>query len=454
MPKQKLLIAVPGFHGIQPEVQTPFMAMMYHCGRVLSQAYDIAPAILTKREQFRARNNLVDQAIGGGFDWLLMLDDDMIVPYDLLPRLLTHDKDICGALYYQRGGGYHPVIMVKAKQSNGDWVARFIRYDHPMLKEPGLHKVDVIGGGCMLFKVDVFRKLLPPYFWWEYTTGTDIAICTRLADAGFAIYCDTSLELGHLRSDRDVITSRTVPLSLQATGEVNECLWQDAAEYLRMPEVELESAMNQASIPEQHRDKWGTRATDPERHNYYREHGNWHLFNLLYFNMLARVPAKEWMLLQASGVLGAGGRVIDYGCGLGHLTIPLADRGQHVIAVELADTPTGAFVRWRLAKHHLEHHVQLYELAEGGAPLLPLEIPADGACCISVLEHLTDPWGVIQWLTAHIKSGGFLVVDYACHKKDDEPQHLVRYDPQTFEADMRSYGWTVSPEYPWLFLKR
>ena len=41
--------------------------------------YDFELGIKTKSEQFRARNAIVEGAIGRGCDWILMIDDDMII---------------------------------------------------------------------------------------------------------------------------------------------------------------------------------------------------------------------------------------------------------------------------------------------------------------------------------------------------------------------------------------
>jgi len=454
--KPKILIGVPAFNGLQPECQQSFMGMVYHCGKDLGAVYDVAVAIITKKEQFRARNHIVDAAIAGDFTWLLMLDDDMVVPDDLVSRLLAHQKDVCGALYYQRGGSYHPVILAREILQDGNWVSRFLRQDHPIIRDPGLHMVDIIGGGCMLFKVDVFRKLVPPYFWWEHSMGTDIAICNRLVDAGIDIWCDTSIELGHLQSDRQVVTSRTIPSALQAASEVNEVLWQDAVAFLGMEDAALESFMIQASVREHRAEKWHAsvqRTAWEDVKQYYIDHGDWHIANLLYFNMTRRDPVKEWVFMHAHEHVPPGGTVIDYGLGLGHVAFALADKGVSVLGVEIAGAATLPFVRWRFAHHALAGSLRILETTEA-TPGEPCPVQVDGACCISVLDHLVDPWGVLAWLSCAVKPGGWMILDYQSEKSEHEPQHLRNYDPATFEENLRGLGWEVSPECPWLFLRR
>lgn len=460
MSKEKLLIGVPSWNGVVPEAQQSFFGMLFRAGRDL-QAYDVAIEVITRKEQFRARNRLVDAAIGGGFDWLLMLDDDQIVPHDLLQRLLAHNKDICGALYYQRGGQYHPVILKRIPQPDGSFSTQFVRQNDPVITQPGLHKVDIIGGGCMLFRVDIFRKLMPPYFESEHVLGTDVNICTRFLDAGVDIYCDTSIELGHVRDERQIVTSLTVPLVERELAAVNQVLWEDALDYLCMHPQELESAMVRDGQRASRQEKWHSqdRSTWEGVRAYYQDFGDWHTRNLLLYNLNHREPTKEWALLKSEGILGRGATVIDFGCGLGHIALPLAQRFDHrVHAVDIAQAPTLEFLRYRLHKHDCglkeerRAGIVVHEIAEA-VPTFFLA-PVAGAFAISMIEHTWDPWGVLRWLHANVKPGGFLVCDYAVDKMDAEPQHLRRYDPATFANAMRAIGWHESLEHRWLFFKR
>ena len=448
----KVLIGIPGFNGIVPEAQPAILSMIYRCGRDLPDV-TLAVQVVTKKEQFRARNALVDGAIGGGCDWLLMLDDDMVPPPDLVQRLLAHDKDVCGALYFQRGGRYHPVLLTRTLLDTGEMHTAFLAQTDPRITQPGLHPVDIIGGGCMLFRVDVFRKLMPPYFEYERVLGTDINICSRFLDAGVQPYVDTTLELGHVRDEREVITSRAIPLTERALAGVNEQLWQDALAYTTLGEEELRSAMAQSATRAQRQGHWHQtpRDTDAAIAAYYQTHASWHLANLLAYNLHSREQAKEYVLTQTAALLQPGETVIDYAVGLGHVALPLAARGYRVVGVDVAGATTLDFVRYRLARHQLT--MDLLEPPEG-PPHADLATPAAMACCISALEHLPDPWGVLRWLHRNVRPGGVLVCPYACDRMPDEPQHLIRYDVTTFARDMRAIGWVESPEHSWLFLRR
>ena len=83
---KKILIGFPAFDGVVAEAQQSVFSLVYRIGRDMPD-YDLAIHIGYRREQFRARNNIVDAAIAADMDYILMLDDDMIVPHNLLQQL-------------------------------------------------------------------------------------------------------------------------------------------------------------------------------------------------------------------------------------------------------------------------------------------------------------------------------------------------------------------------------
>lgn len=455
--KPRVLIGVPGFAGVQPEVQENFFAFAYHCGRY-ARDYDFCLKILTKREQFRARNHLVDLAIMNECDYLLMLDDDMVIPQDLFLKLVSHDKDVIGCLYYQRGGAYHPVLMRQKSAKDGFRSIEFLNHFDKALVQPGVHPVDVIGGGCLLFKVDVFRTMQQPYFWVDGIVGTDVSICTRLREAGIQPYADTSIELGHL-GDKEVITSRTVPKYSQRIGRVNEQLWNDLKEYYLADDDELSSRMIRSSEGSIREDMWGDRGEDWESiRAYYTQQADWQVLNLARYN-LEYDQARDWALNELDRACPPGSTLIDYGAGLGYCSVPLAQDGYAVHALDLAGAPTLKFLDYRIARHNLDARpghaggVQVHRFDTELPPALP-GVQADGVLLISVIDHLPDPYGALEWITAHVKPGGFLLCDtWRQIKKHDEPQHLCRFDPHKITRDLRKMGWREVPENPFLFIK-
>ena len=456
MSKPKILIGSPAFSGIQPEAQQSFMAMVFRCGRDLPQ-YDFAVKIETKREQFRARNALVDAAIAADFTHLLMLDDDMIVPPDLLARLLAHDKDLVGALYWQRGGAFHPVVMKAITLETGDFHPDYYAASDPIMQRPGLYPVDIIGGGCMLFRVDCFRKISPPYFWWEHSMGTDIAICTRLREAGIQPYIDTSIELGHLSGERPVITRADIPLALQAMGRLKEELFADARCYFGMAMGELESCMLQASQFEARQQRWNEEPREAWEsiQRFYTGYGDWHALNLLYWAIAKHPQMLQWLLTEAGAKLPAGSTILDLGPGIGAPAIHLAGAfGYNVICVEIEGAATLQFLNWRKRFHKLDD-VSL-QIRTFPGPVPDFHTRVDCVVMLSMLDHCPDAYGTLQWAIDQLGPGGLLLCDYQTAPKEinNEGQHLVTYDQYTLPQWLREHGMDESPKYEWMFVKR
>lgn len=459
MRKPRVLIAIPGFAGIQPEAQESYGRMLFWCGRNLPD-YDFGLTIVTKMEQFRARNQIIDGAIAGEWEYVLMLDDDHIVPNNLVGVLLHHmlerpEFGVVGALYYQRGGSYEPVIMRRKSKEEGDYSFEYVRHYDKEITEPGLYEIDIIGGGCMMFRTEVFRKLMPPYFWWEYHAGTDISICGRLQDAGVRIAVDTSIELGHI-GNKSIVTSRTIGGLHQKMALINRTLREDVRDYLGLTELELDSEMVKAAESEARRIKWEESVKDSHSWDdvkwYYQDHGSWHITNLLHWNMQYD-RYKELAMRLLDGKIGAGDRVLDYGPGIGHLTIPFLQAGCDVTTVEISGAPTGDFITWRACRHQCEKHLDSWTLTTNEVPYQDRVFKA--AFLISVIDHLTKPYDVIDWITLHMEVGGYFICDWMQVGSDESnPQHLDRIETETFLNYMYGIGWDTSPEDLCLFIYR
>jgi hypothetical protein len=153
-----------------------------------------------------ARNSIVDTALSHNCTHLLFLDTDMTFPIDTISRLLAHDVDIVGGLYFERYDPYRPAVFWK--DSDGDYALK------STLPKDELVACDAIGTGCLLIKTSVFSKLAKPYF--EYRLGSygitktekffseDIVFSEACSAAGYNIFCDMSVKCGHLITDVEV----------------------------------------------------------------------------------------------------------------------------------------------------------------------------------------------------------------------------------------------------------
>lgn len=143
-------------------------------------------------------NILRQKVLDGGYDYLFLLDSDIIPPKDVIERLLYHGKKVVSGLYYQpmtidKKKMYVPVIRVEIKGTKEQWAL-----PSKDLLEPGkLVRIVASGTGCLLVHRDVLEKFK---FWYDPKgKGTDdIFFFKSLFDADVECFCDTSIVCRHL----------------------------------------------------------------------------------------------------------------------------------------------------------------------------------------------------------------------------------------------------------------
>lgn len=425
--RPSILIGVPCYGTVAPEVLEDWMLFAFHCGRRLPQ-FDFFIGIRTKSEQFRARNAIVDEAQKLNVDWLLMLDDDMIInphgsyptpDYGLIEKLVAHDKDICGALYYQRTGACLPVAMVKS----GERGYRFLRDDE---LTGGLQPVDVAGGGCLLVRMKIFDRLPQPFFSAEHEYGTDVQLCRAAAEKGFTVWLDSSVELGHVREERVVITSRnksqyameqTLPGEARkmVTSDIYTSLLNDAKEWTTFPDMDTMAREGQAFIEK--------RRVDPFKSlpdtDWYRMFPQERVARQVWFNSCNqhKKAMTEFILAAINDSIKAN--ILDFGCGIGIPAFELAKRGHHVTALDIEGTGTFEFLRWRVAQAKLP---MTFHASQGGIPALG-GTKYGAIIAMDCLEHIPEWRRVLTELVDRLEPGGVLFCNNGILDDKTHPEH-------------------------------
>ena len=435
MSKPTIAIGVPCYHDVAPDLLEDWMRWAYACGRRLTQ-FDFFIGIKVKTEQFRARNAIVAAAQQANADWLLMIDDDMIINpeatfgvsdrYQFLETLIAHDKDLCGVRYYQRGGDCAAVLMAKT----GEKGYRFLRDDEIA---GGLQRVDVAGGGCLLIKMRVFDRLTIPYFAPEHDFGTDIQLCRQAAAAGFEVWADTSIELGHLKQERAIVTSRnrhqhqmtdTVSGDLQqqfVAGDVFDRVMADGVAWTGYPHID---AMADVAF-----DFLATRAATPVPDpDWYRLFPKERVARQLWYNTaVGHKRDLTAFVLQAINHRRPL-RILDFGCGIGVTAFALAEKGHQVTACDLAGTGTLDFLKWRCAQHGVP---MTFHESTGGIPHLG-GTQYDVIVAMDSIEHVAEWDRLVPELAAHLVQGsGVLFANNAILEDANHPEHYLS-DPKAF----------------------
>lgn len=186
----KILIAVPTYENICPEV---FKAIYD-----LDKDKHIVDFDFVKGyDTVTARNNIVIQAMKKEYDYIMMVDNDTIIPKDALLNMLDPQEDIVI--------GFCPVKNTKNK-SSALWSIKpmyhALKYTEIRTAE---NRIELRKGGmaCVLIKTDVFAKVPFPWFYFEQRQdGLHVSegyyFCEKARECGYQIWADTRVKCGHL----------------------------------------------------------------------------------------------------------------------------------------------------------------------------------------------------------------------------------------------------------------
>ncbi len=165
-----------------------FLGIDKPAGSLMTTVHGQSPA--------QARNIIIQQALDNNCTHVLFLDDDMEFPPDTLMKLLGHNVDGVMGLYLMRTYPHFPVAFDRAFP-NG-----FNKFMYLSPEVTGLVPITNGGLGCVLIKTEVFKKMQKPWV----TLGEidkegwcdDVSFFNRYREAGFKLYLDTNLRVGHM----------------------------------------------------------------------------------------------------------------------------------------------------------------------------------------------------------------------------------------------------------------
>jgi hypothetical protein len=143
------------------------------------------------------RNLVIRKALEQSFTHIMFTDDDHVFTPDTVMRLLSRDVDIVSGLYCMKFPPFPPIAFNKVTE-NG--MCQFT----DMREHASGELMDSVAcpAGALLVKMGVFKKISPPWF----TLGQiakdgwcdDLWFCQLAREAGYKIYVDTLVPVGHL----------------------------------------------------------------------------------------------------------------------------------------------------------------------------------------------------------------------------------------------------------------
>ena len=169
------------------------------------EKYDVFISYPSDKPISYNRNKIVQNFLSHKeFDYLMMIDGDIIPPLNIL-NLVDYDKDIITpVLFAYQGNEVLPLAVMRRKEDG------FYTPIDPRGKN-GLQEVDANGTGCMIIRRDVLEKVRSPFLN-EYDadgmkkTGLDFAFCRRAKKLGFEIWC----HFGYICSHHTIVDLKEI----------------------------------------------------------------------------------------------------------------------------------------------------------------------------------------------------------------------------------------------------
>ena len=166
----------------------------------------------------RCRNRIFSYAVEKGYDYVLMMDSDVIPPIDIIERLLAHEKNVVSGLYYglfnvknnreAKSVAWKCLSEEEWEEVGGQLMSNVVKKREDIrrnlteeeISSGKLQEVIIPSCGCMLVSRDIFSRFkygildVPG----NISTGDDIYFCRKVREAGIKLYCDPSLKCEHL----------------------------------------------------------------------------------------------------------------------------------------------------------------------------------------------------------------------------------------------------------------
>jgi len=126
-----------------------------------------------------------------------MIDDDMTFSPNLLDKLISNNKDICGV-------AYHPRCETGKITKYLDETHCVILDNNKDPKYKDVFECHATGTGIILIKTSIFYKIKRPWFQFEYhptgqcKLGEDWYFCENAKKFNIKTFADPTIKVGHI----------------------------------------------------------------------------------------------------------------------------------------------------------------------------------------------------------------------------------------------------------------
>lgn len=145
------------------------------------------------------RNTAAKVALENECDYLMFIDDDVLIPFDALDQLLAMQYDIAAGFTIIRGYPYD-VMFFKEYKENGQRKLSYFNDYRDFTKENGIVDCGAVGFSCVLIKCELMKKISLPLFITGSQHTEDVYFCLKAREyvPECTIGVQTKLITGHV----------------------------------------------------------------------------------------------------------------------------------------------------------------------------------------------------------------------------------------------------------------
>lgn len=184
----KLLIAIPTHDYMHMDFVNSLLALTK---KLMEDGIEYHVKLHGGTLVYHGRDALAKTAIEGGYTDVLWIDADMVFQDTLLEDLQFSGKPFVSGIAHGRRPPHQSCLFSEIYPG----VQRFVEYPNSTFKVAGC------GFGCVLIKTEILKVVKErngTCFFPTRELGEDLAFCKRAIDAGYEIWAEPSVRLGHI----------------------------------------------------------------------------------------------------------------------------------------------------------------------------------------------------------------------------------------------------------------
>jgi len=191
---KRIAIVVPNYQYIEADCMKSIYNLIvppgYTTDLIIVQGYTVETA----------RNFAVKNVLNEGYDYTLWVDSDIILPFNILERLLATNSDIATGWYCKKLPGSEITELYGPDKLSQRTMVNIMTKELP---KNGVIPIIACGFGCTLVKNEVYNKI-GDKDWFHYTStngmmcSEDIDFCIKAKDKGCSIVADCSMRCQHI----------------------------------------------------------------------------------------------------------------------------------------------------------------------------------------------------------------------------------------------------------------